>query len=224
MWEVDGVTTWCAGVRCALSPRPLLSAPLRYAVAGRIADIRSSDSMSPPPSRADSPSYAQYYNGNGNGREGGSGSASGSASAAGGAAPPSNSTPPRRPEPLVKQTYSTSMTHPVTGKTKKFHVVAYSSKVGSPFSTARANNNSATPKAMAQTLCRFRTSCPTSPTSKSRRAYGQTGRHAATTMARAGASPRAQDQAPMSRCHKTTTATPRRMHSPTISPRDRGHQ
>ncbi|ODO09405.1 hypothetical protein I350_03005 [Cryptococcus amylolentus CBS 6273] len=36
--------------------------------------------------------------------------------------------PPRRPDSLVKQTYSTSMTHPVTGKVKKFHVVAYASK------------------------------------------------------------------------------------------------
>ncbi|WVO15370.1 hypothetical protein L204_103026 [Cryptococcus depauperatus] len=34
----------------------------------------------------------------------------------------------RRPESLIKQTYSTTMTHPVTGKVKKFHVVAYSSK------------------------------------------------------------------------------------------------
>lgn len=35
---------------------------------------------------------------------------------------------PRQQESLIKQTYSTSMTHPVTGKVKKFHVVAYSSK------------------------------------------------------------------------------------------------
>ena len=34
-----------------------------------------------------------------------------------------------KPESLIKQTYSTTMTHPVTGKAKKFHVVAYSSKV-----------------------------------------------------------------------------------------------
>lgn len=34
-----------------------------------------------------------------------------------------------RPDSLIKQTYSTTMTHPVTGKVKKFHVVAYSSKV-----------------------------------------------------------------------------------------------
>ncbi|KGB75874.2 hypothetical protein CNBG_1712 [Cryptococcus deuterogattii R265] len=33
-----------------------------------------------------------------------------------------------RPDSLIKQTYSTTMTHPVTGKVKKFHVVAYSSK------------------------------------------------------------------------------------------------
>ncbi|RSH95133.1 hypothetical protein EHS25_000219 [Saitozyma podzolica] len=32
-------------------------------------------------------------------------------------------------ESLIKQTYSTTMTHPVTGKVKKFHVVAYSSKL-----------------------------------------------------------------------------------------------
>jgi hypothetical protein len=72
----------------------------------RLTHFRSSDSLSPPPSRPDSPTYNQYYNG----RES------------------SNGTPPRRPEPLVKQTYSTSMTHPVTHKIKKFHVVAYSSK------------------------------------------------------------------------------------------------
>jgi hypothetical protein len=36
---------------------------------------------------------------------------------------------PKKTESLVKQTYSTTMTHPVTGKVKKFHVVAYSSKV-----------------------------------------------------------------------------------------------
>jgi hypothetical protein len=35
-------------------------------------------------------------------------------------------------ESLIKQTYSTSMTHPATGKAKKFHVVAYSSKVSHP--------------------------------------------------------------------------------------------
>lgn len=34
-----------------------------------------------------------------------------------------------RSDSLIKQTYSTTMTHPVTGKVKKFHVVAYSSKV-----------------------------------------------------------------------------------------------
>lgn len=33
-----------------------------------------------------------------------------------------------RSDSLIKQTYSTTMTHPVTGKVKKFHVVAYSSK------------------------------------------------------------------------------------------------
>ena len=33
---------------------------------------------------------------------------------------------------LIKQTYSTTMTHPVTGKIKKFHVVGYSSKVSFP--------------------------------------------------------------------------------------------
>lgn len=36
--------------------------------------------------------------------------------------------PYRRPEQLVKQTYSTSMTDASTGKVKKFHVVAYAAK------------------------------------------------------------------------------------------------
>jgi hypothetical protein len=39
----------------------------------------------------------------------------------------------KKVESLIKQTYSTTMTHPVTGKVKKFHVVAYSSKVGRAF-------------------------------------------------------------------------------------------
>ncbi|WVW79594.1 hypothetical protein I302_101563 [Kwoniella bestiolae CBS 10118] len=70
---------------------------------GFLVYTESSESHSPPPARSDSP-YGQhngYYPG------------------------PSSS---RRQESLIKQTYSTSMTHPVTGKLKKFHVVAYSSK------------------------------------------------------------------------------------------------
>ena len=41
-------------------------------------------------------------------------------------------------EPLIKQTYSTSMTDPTNGKTEKFHVVAYSSKVSIPTLSGRS--------------------------------------------------------------------------------------
>lgn len=77
---------------------------------------RSSDSLSPPPSQSDSPAGSSFnsppYSGHSqNGFYPSSGSSS------------------KKVESLVKQTYSTTMTHPVTGKVKKFHVVAYSSKV-----------------------------------------------------------------------------------------------
>ncbi|ORY33026.1 Gti1/Pac2 family-domain-containing protein [Naematelia encephala] len=72
---------------------------------GFLVYTESSDSHSPPP-RNDSPHHA-YPNYN---------------------APPGHYSNPKQAESLVKQTYSTTMTHPVTAKFKKFHVVAYSSK------------------------------------------------------------------------------------------------
>ncbi|EJT51610.1 hypothetical protein A1Q1_07160 [Trichosporon asahii var. asahii CBS 2479] len=107
VWEEEetNMRRWTDGRRWGAS---------RVGGGGFLVYTESSDSLSPPPpSRPDSPSYqggSQSYYPNGGGRDG------------------QSSTPPRRPEPLVKQTYSTSMTHPQTGKVKKFHVVAYSSK------------------------------------------------------------------------------------------------
>ncbi|WWC98212.1 hypothetical protein V866_005103 [Kwoniella sp. B9012] len=96
VWEEEetNMRRWTDGRRWGAS---------RVGGGGFLVYTESSESLSPPPSRSDSP-YGQhngYYPG------------------------PSSS---RRQESLIKQTYSTSMTHPVTGKLKKFHVVAYSSK------------------------------------------------------------------------------------------------
>ncbi|WOO84868.1 cAMP-independent regulatory protein pac2 [Vanrija pseudolonga] len=103
VWEEEetNMRRWTDGRRWGAS---------RVGGGGFLVYTESSDSMSPPPSRGDSPSYGSQGGYYANGRDA------------------STSTPPRRPEPLVKQTYSTSMTHPVTAKVKKFHVVAYSSK------------------------------------------------------------------------------------------------
>ncbi|WWC63795.1 uncharacterized protein I303_106400 [Kwoniella dejecticola CBS 10117] len=96
VWEEEetNMRRWTDGRRWGAS---------RVGGGGFLVYTESSESLSPPPSRSDSP-YGQpngYYPG------------------------PSSS---RRTESLIKQTYSTTMTHPVTGKLKKFHVVAYSSK------------------------------------------------------------------------------------------------
>ncbi|WWC90994.1 uncharacterized protein L201_005933 [Kwoniella dendrophila CBS 6074] len=96
VWEEEetNMRRWTDGRRWGAS---------RVGGGGFLVYTESSESLSPPPSRSDSP-YGQhngYYPG------------------------PSSS---RRQESLIKQTYSTTMTHPVTGKLKKFHVVAYSSK------------------------------------------------------------------------------------------------
>ncbi|WWC72869.1 uncharacterized protein I206_106833 [Kwoniella pini CBS 10737] len=96
VWEEEetNMRRWTDGRRWGAS---------RVGGGGFLVYTESSESLSPPPSRSDSP-YGQhngYYPG------------------------PSSS---RRSESLIKQTYSTTMTHPVTGKLKKFHVVAYSSK------------------------------------------------------------------------------------------------
>lgn len=75
-------------------------------------DVRSSDNLSPPPSRG-SGGQAEFTPRPHNGGHP--------------YAPYGRSA--LKPESLIKQTYSTTMTHPSTGKAKKFHVVAYSSKV-----------------------------------------------------------------------------------------------
>ncbi|WVQ81320.1 hypothetical protein IAT38_003443 [Cryptococcus sp. DSM 104549] len=70
---------------------------------GFLVYTESSESLSPPPPPADSTFHARnFYD--------------------------AGVTPSGHRESLIKQTYSTPMTHPVTGKVKKFHVVAYSSK------------------------------------------------------------------------------------------------
>ncbi|WVR08843.1 hypothetical protein IAU60_005901 [Kwoniella sp. DSM 27419] len=96
VWEEEetNMRRWTDGRRWGAS---------RVGGGGFLVYTESSESLSPPPSRSESP----YPQGNGY------------------YPTPSSS---RRPESLIKQTYSTTMTHPVTGKVKKFHVVAYSSK------------------------------------------------------------------------------------------------
>ncbi|KAL7421125.1 hypothetical protein Q5752_004010 [Cryptotrichosporon argae] len=97
VWEEEetNMRRWTDGRRWGAS---------RVGGGGFLVYTESSESLSPPASRHDSPAGSTpapgYY---------GSGS-------------------PRRVEPLIKQTYSTTMTHPVNAKAKKFHVVAYSSK------------------------------------------------------------------------------------------------
>ncbi|KAK8844122.1 hypothetical protein IAR55_006916 [Kwoniella newhampshirensis] len=93
VWEEEetNMRRWTDGRRWGAS---------RVGGGGFLVYTESSESLSPPPSRPDSPYHPHYSS-------------------------PSSS---RRPESLIKQTYSTTMTHPVTGKVKKFHVVAYSSK------------------------------------------------------------------------------------------------
>ncbi|OCF40426.1 hypothetical protein I317_05794 [Kwoniella heveanensis CBS 569] len=96
VWEEEetNMRRWTDGRRWGAS---------RVGGGGFLVYTESSESLSPPPSRSESP----YPHGNGF------------------YPGPSSSL---RPESLIKQTYSTTMTHPVTGKVKKFHVVAYSSK------------------------------------------------------------------------------------------------
>ncbi|WRT69290.1 uncharacterized protein IL334_006274 [Kwoniella shivajii] len=101
VWEEEetNMRRWTDGRRWGAS---------RVGGGGFLVYTESSESLSPPPSRSDSPygQHSGYYPGPGS----------------------SSSSSSRRPESLIKQTYSTTMTHPVTGKLKKFHVVAYSSK------------------------------------------------------------------------------------------------
>ncbi|WVF65336.1 hypothetical protein IAT40_000062 [Kwoniella sp. CBS 6097] len=96
VWEEEetNMRRWTDGRRWGAS---------RVGGGGFLVYTESSESLSPPPSRSESPfpHGSGFYPG------------------------PSSSL---RPESLIKQTYSTTMTHPVTGKVKKFHVVAYSSK------------------------------------------------------------------------------------------------
>lgn len=79
-------------------------------------DLRSPDSLFTPPSRSESPAGAAFnsptYSTHG---QNGYYTTPGPSS--------------KKSESLIKQTYSTTMTHPITGKVKKFHVVGYSSKV-----------------------------------------------------------------------------------------------
>ncbi|WWD21219.1 hypothetical protein CI109_105703 [Kwoniella shandongensis] len=93
VWEEEetNMRRWTDGRRWGAS---------RVGGGGFLVYTESSESLSPPPSRPESPYHPHYST-------------------------PSSS---RRPESLIKQTYSTTMTHPVTSKVKKFHVVAYSSK------------------------------------------------------------------------------------------------
>lgn len=108
--ELAAVGFWSTPSKCYLYPRytPSVVLPASSSCT-RKSDDRSSDNLSPPPSRG---SQADYM---GRPHSGHAYSPYGRSAL--------------KPESLIKQTYSTTMTHPVTGKAKKFHVVAYSSKV-----------------------------------------------------------------------------------------------
>ena len=100
-----------------ISPESRLG-PIPCGMSHRANASRSSDNLSPPPSRGTGTDYmGRPHSGHGY-------------------APYGRSA--LKPESLIKQTYSTTMTHPVTGKAKKFHVVAYSSKVRLRSSSTRA--------------------------------------------------------------------------------------
>ncbi|KAK4684378.1 Gti1/Pac2 family transcription factor, partial [Tremellales sp. Uapishka_1] len=112
VWEEEetNMRRWTDGRRWGAS---------RVGGGGFLVYTESSEGVSPPNSRQDSPagsfpspaSTSNHLNGY----------------FAGGMPPPAPSNS-RVSESLIKQTYSTSMTHPITNKLKKFHVVAYSSK------------------------------------------------------------------------------------------------